>query len=137
MELRLQRWYHGEGTNGIITLNGELVCYTIELPWRNNAPGISCIPAGTYMVEKRFSRKFQWHLHLTGVPGRNLILVHPANNALRELKGCIAPVTVVTAPGKGLLSRQACHKLNEKANLAFQKNETLFLTIHPLPAAGE
>jgi hypothetical protein len=129
MELRLQRQYHSSGTNGVITHNGELVCYTIELPWKNNAPGISCIPEGTYTLLKRFSRKFAWHLHLTGVQGRDLILVHPANDALRELKGCIAPVTVVTGYGKGLLSRQACRKLFDLTELAFQNNETILLTI--------
>ena len=107
MELEIIRTYHEEGVNGSLYVNGVLQCYTIELPWKNNEPRRSCIPEGRYMIQKRYSPKFKHHLHLLQVPGRSLILMHSANDAKKELFGCIAPVSIVTDPGKGLVSKVA------------------------------
>ena len=111
MELELIRTYHPNGTNGKLCHKGKLQCYTIELPWRNNAQKISCIPEGKYRIRMRYSIKHKQHLRLEGVSGRDLILVHPANIAEDELKGCIAPVTHITGEGRGSLSRAACKRL--------------------------
>ncbi|MES2003023.1 MAG: DUF5675 family protein [Bacteroidota bacterium] len=132
MELLLIRTYHPKGTNGLLCSDGQLICNTIELPWLQNLPGVSCIPEGRYLVKKRYSQKFRWHLHLTDVPGRELILVHPANHALKELKGCIAPVTQIIAAGQGTGSRLANGKLIDITDPAFQKEESLFITIRAL-----
>lgn len=136
MQLILQRSYHPSGTNGCLSTAGQLICYTIELPWRDNQTGISCIPEGTYHLVKRYSPKFHWHLHLTDVPGREFILLHPANHALRELKGCIAPVSLLTGPGMGLQSRLALDKLMGFADQALQEKEPLFLTLCPMVTPG-
>ena len=113
MELLLIRTYHSQGVNGVIFFNGVRICDSIELPWRNNLRGISCIPEGSYSISKRRSRKYGPHLWIRNVPGRELILIHPANNALQELRGCIAPVSEITGPGTGILSRKAMRKLLE------------------------
>ena len=81
----LKRTYFPEGTQGVLEWNGTLVCYTIELPWLGNQKRISCIPEGEYILQKRFSPKFKWHLHLMNVPGRDLILIHPANDAMQPI----------------------------------------------------
>ena len=47
------------------------------------------------------------------VPGREGIDIHPANDALKELKGCIAPVSKTTGEGKGVYSRRAFYKLRD------------------------
>ena len=129
MELELNRTYYPGGTNGQLFLNGTKLCATIELPWKDNAPMLSCIPEGWYILKKRYSLKFGWHLLVTNVPNRDLVLIHPANNALLELKGCIAPVSVLTGPGTGLQSRAAFSGLNAIAFAALQRKETVFLTI--------
>jgi len=129
MELHLHRTYYPTGTNGLLLLNGEKVCSTIELPWKNNAPQVSCIPEGRYALQKRYSRKFCWHLQVMDVPDRELILIHPANNALIELQGCIAPVAILTAPGTGLQSKTALFKLTGLAFAALRQQESIFLTI--------
>ncbi|RTY96960.1 hypothetical protein EKM02_14535 [Flavobacterium sp. RSP49] len=133
MVLVLNRTYFPEGTQGTIVWNGTLVCYTIELPWMHNQRRISCIPEGEYVLQKRFSPKFQWHLHLKNVPGRDLILIHPANDAKTELLGCIAPVTLHIGIGKGSSSRKALEKLkglvyrvlsyNEEVKIRIQSNK--------------
>ena len=111
MELILKRFYFPGGTNGILYYNEKQFCKTIELPWLNNEPKRSCIPEGKYRLSTRFSKKFNLHLLVNGVPGRDLILIHPANDAAKELKGCIAPVQHITGEGKGTISRKTCARL--------------------------
>src|SRR5262245_1146231 len=111
MELVLFRAYDPEGTNGELFHLGELVCYTIELPWRKNERGRSCIPEGRYRLKRRYSERYGYHLLVQEVPGRSLILVHPANDAAKELQGCLAPVSRLTGAGKGIESRAAFRKL--------------------------
>ena len=129
MVLVLKRTYFPEGTQGVLEWNGTIVCYTIELPWLGNQKRISCIPEGEYILRKRFSPKFKWHLHLMNVPGRDLILIHPANDAKKELLGCIAPVTIQTGIGKGSGSRIALEKLKALVYAAFDRNEEVKISI--------
>lgn len=74
---------------------------------------VSCIPEGKYILKKRYSNKFGWHIHLIDVPGRAFILIHPANDAKKELLGCIAPVSNCTGIGMGNYSRKALKKLTD------------------------
>ena len=80
-----------QGTFGIWSIDGVPACVTCELPWENNAPDVSCIPAGTYHCVRHVSPKFPlgntWEV--TNVPGRSGILVHNANDTA-DLEGCIA-----------------------------------------------
>lgn len=83
---------------------GRHLCFALERPWLDNQHGISCIPAGTYLVRRRWSPKHQANVWgLIDVPNRDDIEIHPANDA-RELEGCIAPGTEigeVTTPAFG------------------------------------
>lgn len=128
MELMLYREYFPEGTNGELYHLGELVCYTIELPWRDNERRRSCIPEGRYRLKKRYSQRFGFHLTVQEVPGRSAILVHPANNAVRELEGCLAPVSILTGAGQGVQSRAALRRLMARAEELSHK-EAIYLTI--------
>ena len=134
MVLVLKRTYFPEGTQGVLEWNGTIVCYTIELPWLGNQKRISCIPEGEYILQKRFSPKFQWHLHLKNVPGRDLILIHPANDAKMELLGCIAPVALHTGIGKGSSSRKALEKMKVIVYAALAYNEKVKIRIQTNPS---
>jgi hypothetical protein len=129
MNPELIRTYFSEGTNGILLCNGAVICSTIELPWNNNEPRISCIPEGKYPLVKRYSPHHQWHFELKDVPGRQLILMHPANDAITELKGCIAPVCVITGMGKGDFSRLAFKKITSLLFPVLESGSDIFLTI--------
>jgi hypothetical protein len=63
------------------------------------------------------------------VAGRNLILLHPANDAEKELKGCIAPVSILTAEGKGAESRKAMGKITSLVFPELEKGNKVFITI--------
>ena len=129
MELLLQRSYFKEGTNGTLFINGKFSCFTIELPWRDNKRNISCIPEGVYEIQPRFSKKFQHHLIVKDVKGRSYILFHPANDANKELLGCIAPVTYLKGIGKGTYSRNTMQKLLSKVYQAEERKEKNVLII--------
>ena len=126
MELELFRTYDPDGTNGELKL---VVCNTIELPWLQNQRNVSCIPEGRYELRKRFIKKFGLHLLVVDVPDRSWILIHPANDAKTQLKGCIAPVTQLTGPGRGSESRLANEKLKALVLEALERKEKVFITI--------
>ena len=129
MVIHLTRTYFPEGTNGKLECDGKFICYTIELPWKNNEKRVSCIPEGKYFIRKRYSPKFKWHLEVVDVQNRSLILFHPANNALLELNGCIAPVTKLSGSGLGLLSRKAFEKLKKLVYEAIDRKESVVLIV--------
>jgi hypothetical protein len=129
MILILTRTYFPDGTNGKLECEGKFICNTIELPWKKNETKVSCIPEGKYFIKKRYSRKFNWHLEIENVQNRSLILFHSANNALRELNGCIAPVTKLSGPGLGLLSRKAFSKLKNLIYKALDRTESVELIV--------
>lgn len=129
MELVLKRTYFPKGTNGEIYSNEQLVCESIELPWQENKKIVSCIPEGRYEIVARFNKKHGAHLSLNSVPNRSLILIHSANNAMKELEGCIAPVTVLIGEGLGKSSRLATNKLRILVYEGFAKGEQVFITI--------
>jgi Family of unknown function (DUF5675) len=86
-----------QGTPGYFVFDGTaLRC--MELPWRDNLPGKSCIPPGVYTAKLYQSPKHGPVYMLQGVPGRSDVEIHVANFAgdaslkwTCELLGCIAP----------------------------------------------
>ncbi|MBC7847827.1 MAG: hypothetical protein H7Y10_15205 [Flavobacterium sp.] len=129
MVLWLSRTYFPDGTNGKLECEGKFICNTIELPWKNNETKVSCIPEGKYFIKNRYSNKFKWHLEIVNIKNRSLILFHPANNAQRELNGCIAPVTKLSGPGLGLMSRKAFNKLKDLVYKALDNKESVELIV--------
>lgn len=62
---------------------------TVEDDWRDNAPLISCIPAGLYTLHRTVYHKRGYEtFEVMGVPDRSRILIHPANTE-EDLEGCI------------------------------------------------
>lgn len=129
MVLLITRTYFPEGTNGNLEFEGKLICKTIELPWKENQKMISCIPEGKYLLQKRYSKKFKWHIEIVNVSNRSSILFHPANNAIKELNGCIAPVIKISGAGLGLLSRKAFAKLKTIVYKALDEKQRVLIII--------
>lgn len=129
MELQLFRNQFEGGTNGALFYEGKFICFMIELPWKENVRNVSCIPDGRYELALWYTDRFKHHLVVKNVPGRSGILVHPANNAVKELRGCLAPVTHLTGIGTGVLSRKALDKLLLFIERCRMKKEPLFLNI--------
>lgn len=72
------------------------VCSTIEPAWKENFRNnpltkeneASCIPEGRYLCRKYSSTKYQDVWEVTGIKGRNKILIHAGNYAYQS-EGCI------------------------------------------------
>lgn len=92
--VRLTRFLYGEDcTLGHLVVGASSAApqliYTLEDPWRDNAPGESCIPDGLYQcVPSRFNAGGYPAIEITGVPNRSLIKFHKGNRA-EDVRGCI------------------------------------------------
>lgn len=68
--------------------------YTLERPWRDNQPYVSCIPCGLYSLRQGTFLRGGGVPNLEFVDSETLprthIEIHPANT-VDELHGCIAP----------------------------------------------
>lgn len=64
------------------------LCKILENPWLNNQQNISCIPKGTYIVEKYSSEKYPDVWEIKNVANRTYILIH-AGNFLKDTQGCV------------------------------------------------
>ena len=56
-------------------------------------------------------------------------MIHPANDAKRDLQGSIAPVTYLSGIGKGIYSRDAMQKLLSLVYQAKERKEKITLII--------
>ena len=95
LTLFLEREPTDTQTNGVLTMPSGREFYTLECPWRNNEPFVSCIPDGAYLIEPWHSPTHgKCYIVSGGTVGktqgvRTYILFHAANK-VRELQGCIA-----------------------------------------------
>lgn len=84
------------GTFGTLRLADGTAFPTVERPWEYNAPGKSCIPAGEYLmalrgspvVQRTSGNAFRSGWEIQGVPGRDLIMIHPGN-WMDDSNGCV------------------------------------------------
>jgi hypothetical protein len=87
------------GVFGAVELPGNLQLCTVEEDWDGNRPRVSCIPAGDYLCvrtiynkAKRLARRLSSYgyetFEITGVPGRDRCLFHPANTE-EDVEGCV------------------------------------------------
>lgn len=117
--------------------NGSIfLCKTLELPWKNNASKISCIPAGSYTCvyskSPHFSLKAEHDVftyEITNVVNRAGI--HSAN-FFSDLLGCIALGSVYSdINGDGVLdiidSRNTIKAFEQQLN-----KQPFTLLIHPI-----
>lgn len=88
--------YAPQGTFGHLSYK-EFSCYTVERPWKNNEPFVSCIPDGEYTCEWYDSPRFGRTLAIIGgtvslFPSpqhdRSAILFH-VGNWPHNFEGCI------------------------------------------------
>jgi len=78
----------GESTLGWLVADNHIIAYTLEDAWKDNAPFKSAIPCGTYpVVPWKSPTKGNVYL-VTGVPGRDHVLIHIGNDA-QDTEGCI------------------------------------------------
>jgi len=73
---------------GYLTINDSPICYTMELPFRDNINDISSIPKGKYNAFIRTDKKLGWRIELINVPNsREHIQIH-LGNFTSDITGC-------------------------------------------------
>lgn len=76
------------GTFGVLKVNKQVFCVTLEPRDAENATGKSSVPAQQYACRRVNSPSFGRTYQVLGVPGRSDILLHPGNTA-GDTAGCI------------------------------------------------
>lgn len=76
------------GVFGILLIQTEIFCWTLEPPEYGNIKKVSCIPAGCYECCRIVSPRFTTTYQVQGVPGRSEILFH-RGNVVDHTEGCI------------------------------------------------
>lgn len=78
----------GVQTLGKLSKNG-FSCDTLERPWKDNKPMVSCIPKGLYDARWTFSPKLlRYTYEVLKVPSRSGIRLHKGNYFF-DIEGCI------------------------------------------------
>jgi hypothetical protein len=105
MIVKLNRIYQDDCTIGSLEARDKssyFRCFTLELPYKNNASNVSCIPPGRYQCHKTESPSFGKCIAIEGVNGRSFIRIHPGNYT-RQIEGCILPgKTIADIDGDGI-----------------------------------
>lgn len=86
----LRTTYTNRSTTGILSIDGQDQCFTLEPPRvaDPNGNGYICIPAGTFQLTIRWSYKFNRQVpHVEEVPGRSAIEIH-IGNFPKDTDGC-------------------------------------------------
>lgn len=117
------------GTIGILSLQNGPALFTIEPPWKNNRPNLSCIIAQTYRVVRHWSPTYGRCWLIIDTKGRTWILIHPGNfggdtelGLKTNTLGCILPgmskgwLNYKGTPQRAVLaSRTACRHIDQWA----------------------
>ena len=77
-----------QGTIGVLKIDKEVFCYTLEPADMLNKENVSCIPLQQYICKRIISPKFGNTFEITNVPGRSRVLFH-AGNTSDDTIGCI------------------------------------------------
>jgi hypothetical protein len=100
-------------TMGYLIANGKVICYTLELPWKDNSNNISCIPPGSYNGILRYDKTDGWRIQLENVPNRTGVQIHMGNYTT-EIEGCVLVGTTAKVDNCTVLnSATAYGKLKE------------------------
>ena len=76
------------GTFGVMKLNKEVFCVTLEPPDIENTKNISSIPAQQYLCRRIISPKYSECFEIQDIPNRDHVLFH-AGNVVEHTKGCV------------------------------------------------
>jgi len=113
-ELTIERKLSSDNcTMGYLIASGEVICYTLELPWKDNSNNISCIPSGSYNGILRYDKTDGWRIQLENVPNRTGVQIHMGNYTT-QTEGCILVGTDAKVDNCSVLnSSTAFSKLKE------------------------
>ena len=128
-------------TFGELSIDGDSICKTLELPDHGNQQNVSCIPPGEYTCERVYSPRFKKYLYeIKNVNGRTNILIHSGNSP-SDTQGCVLVGMAIDIDQNRISrSREALDKLNKRLNESPNititiKKKTVAPTPTPVPTA--
>lgn len=134
MEIEVARiWKNDEAVTGTFSVDGAQKYFSLELPelfeGQPNVTNKTCIPAGTYPVERLWSDHWNAMMpHVTQVPGRTEVEIHVANYP-RDIHGCIGIGNKRISDTQIGESVDAFNQFNEDFEAAISAGETVTITI--------
>jgi hypothetical protein len=144
MNIELERYKgsYKDPSLGILKVNGEFRCYTLEGHWAfTKIDGETCIDPGTYAIKyrevlspmtKRYRKNhpwFTWHLELQDVPDFTHIYIH-IGNKMEHTDGCILVGDSINARTNFLgSSGDAFESLYKEISGALDKGEEVTLEV--------
>lgn len=128
MEMKVERCvFTDKSTRGLLYVNGEYECYTLEPAKKDGDEKPRAIPAGTYNVVLRMSEKHKRMVPgVEDVPGFSDIEIHPGNYPSDTL-GCLL-VGTDSARDLILHAQDAFHTLMEKLQPHFDNHDIVTIT---------
>jgi hypothetical protein len=135
-QLILTRFCYGDqGTFGRLVLPSGICLFTVERPWLDNRPSISCIPEGRYEMRPRnFFRGGYGTFEIQNVPDRTHILLHVANRP-HEVEGCIGLGVALSPRGDAVIkSRKAFAQFSAEAGNLWVEFKALSIVIQSVHA---
>ena len=87
LKIAVLRTYESTKTEGLLVTPSGLQMTTLERPWLDNAPNISCIPDGDYEVHRDKHGRHTW-FRVLDVKGRTAIEIHEGYK-VEHSQGCI------------------------------------------------
>jgi Family of unknown function (DUF5675) len=126
-------WKSESGITGTFSVDGTQKYFSLELPelfeGQPNVPKKTCVPAGTYAVERLWSNHWnQMMPHLVDVPGRTEVEIHIANFP-HDILGCIGIGKLRISDIQIGESREAFEEFNKDFENAIQNGEGVAITI--------
>lgn len=85
--ITLRRTYLKDRTTGVLSGPDGFIGNTLERPWLDNRRSVSCIPEGTYVVQRDRVGRFTWFA-VQNVPNRSNIEFH-LGTLPEHSEGCI------------------------------------------------
>jgi len=147
MNIEVLRYNHDkDSTSGLLFINGEFACYTLEDEHRDvKVKGETRIPEGVYIVDyqqaitpltKKYRAKYDWfdkHLHIKDVPNFTGIYIHVGNYE-KNTDGCLLLADQAVNDPKDYASvqyksTQAYKRVYQKMQEALDNEEPIGLTI--------
>jgi hypothetical protein len=79
------------GTFGVVLdgFNGVPFCVSLELPYKDNKPNISCIPSGIYEGIRVDSPRFGNTFEVQGNLGERTHILFHCGNSISDSRGCL------------------------------------------------
>jgi hypothetical protein len=112
-EIWINRVYaHPQSIVGVLYANNNQLCYSLELPWKDNQNNISCVPVGSYRAITRADGNLGWRIELLLVPNRTRVELHVGNYPSNSI-GCVllgmawAPNSVTSSVAARIKLKQA------------------------------